>query len=191
MKKRELRKIYLQKRIDLSAAEYAAKNQAILERIKQHADFHTLKTLHVFLPFLNRKEVDTRLINEYVSRNFPHVDIVVPKSNFDDITMESYRVDAHMELHETKLGIDEPETGTRVEPETIDLIIAPLVIFDKKGYRVGYGKGFYDRFLKTCRADVQVIGLCFFEPVDEIDDINEFDMPMSHCITPEKVWTFS
>ncbi|MBE7175652.1 MAG: 5-formyltetrahydrofolate cyclo-ligase [Mucilaginibacter polytrichastri] len=190
MKKRELRNEYLKKRIAFSAADYAARNEAILERVKQHVDFAAVKVLHVFLPFLDRKEVDTRLINEYVSKNFPHVDIVVPKSNFDDITMESYRVDEHMELHETKLGIDEPETGTFVEPGKIDLVIAPLVIFDKKGYRVGYGKGFYDRFLKTCRPDVRTVGLCFFEPVETIDDVNEFDVPMNSCITPEKIWTF-
>lgn len=189
MNKRELRKTYLQKRLDLSDKQYEQANKAMLERLKQ-TDFTAIKTLHIFLPFLDRREVDTRLINEYVSKNFPHIDIVFPKSNFDDLTMESYRVDEHMSLHETTLGIDEPESGTFVSPEKIDMVIVPLVIFDKRGYRVGYGKGFYDRFLKTCRVDVQVIGLSFFEPVDIIDDINEYDMPMKQCITPEKIWTF-
>lgn len=70
------------------------------------------------------------------------------------------------------------------------MVLIPLLAFDKKGYRVGYGKGFYDRFLADCRPDVVKVGLSVFEPIDEIADLNEFDIKMDFCITPNRVWQF-
>lgn len=70
------------------------------------------------------------------------------------------------------------------------MVLIPLLAFDKNGYRVGYGKGFYDRFLAECRPDVVKVGLSVFEPIDEITDLNEFDIKMDFCITPNRVWQF-
>ena len=77
----------------------------------------------------------------------------------------------------------------RIQNSKIDLVLIPLLCFDKKGYRVGYGKGYYDRFLAECRPDVMKIGLSIFEPVDEISDVDEFDVKMDYCITPNKIWS--
>ena len=57
-------------------------------------------------------------------------------------------------LNENDYGIMEPVDGTIIPYENIDMVICPLLTFDKNGYRVGYGKGFYDRFLTQCRNDV-------------------------------------
>jgi 5-formyltetrahydrofolate cyclo-ligase len=62
--------------------------------------------------------------------------------------------------------------------------------FDLRGFRVGYGKGFYDRFLKKCRADCKKIGLSFFEPVKEISDIEEFDVALNFAVTPQEIYNF-
>jgi len=70
------------------------------------------------------------------------------------------------------------------------LALIPLLAFDQHGYRVGYGKGYYDKFLSQCREDVVKIGLSFFEPVDNIDDINQFDISLNYCVTPQQVYEF-
>ena len=67
----------------------------------------------------------------------------------------------------------------------------PLLAFDKKGYRVGYGKGFYDRFLLNLKEDALKVGLSLFEVEDDlISDINSYDIPMDICVTPEILYTF-
>jgi len=98
--------------------------------------------------------------------------------------------DDEVELVDNAFGIAEPSAGEIVEPGEIDLALVPLLAFDQHGYRVGYGKGYYDKFLSQCREDVIKIGLSFFEPVDEIGDINQFDIPLNYCVTPQKVYEF-
>ena len=75
-------------------------------------------------------------------------------------------------------------------PAEIDLVFVPLLAFDKKGFRVGYGKGFYDKWLAGCRPDCIKVGFSYFEPVESIDDRHEFDVPLNLCITPHNVYVF-
>jgi 5-formyltetrahydrofolate cyclo-ligase len=91
---------------------------------------------------------------------------------------------------ENDYDIAEPVSGQEVSAEDIDCVFVPLMSFDTRGYRVGYGKGFYDRYLVTCRQDVIRIGFSYFDPVDCIKDINEFDVPLNICITPNKLYEF-
>jgi 5-formyltetrahydrofolate cyclo-ligase len=88
------------------------------------------------------------------------------------------------------LGIPEPVQGELIPDEQIDLVFVPLLAFDKKGNRVGYGKGFYDRFLAQCRPNTQKMGLSFFCPIDEISDVDPWDVKLDSCICPDKIWTF-
>nr|MCU0396414.1 5-formyltetrahydrofolate cyclo-ligase [Chitinophagaceae bacterium] len=90
----------------------------------------------------------------------------------------------------SSFGVEEPLTGKPVDPGMIDLVFVPLLAFDKKGYRVGYGKGYYDRFLKRCRPDVMTLGLSLFPPVEAIGDLHTNDVPLKYCITPHKIYAF-
>ena len=67
----------------------------------------------------------------------------------------------------------------------LDLVFVPLLISDENNYRVGYGKGFYDRFLLNCRKDCKKIGLNFFKPTSKIVDINAFDIALDAVIYPK------
>ena len=87
-------------------------------------------------------------------------------------------------------GIPEPVNGLEVPVSKIDVVFVPLLAYDKKGNRVGYGKGFYDRFLKKCRPDVIKIGLSFFEPEEQIEDISLDDVKLDFCVTPYGVYGF-
>jgi len=72
----------------------------------------------------------------------------------------------------------------------IDMVITPLLAFDDKGYRVGFGKGFYDRFFASLNKEVKRIGISLFESCENIEDINEHDIPLTHCVTPNKTYSF-
>jgi 5-formyltetrahydrofolate cyclo-ligase len=93
-------------------------------------------------------------------------------------------------LGRNKYDIPEPIHGKIVPALEIDAVFIPLLGFDVNGNRVGYGKGFYDRFLSECRPDVVKIGLSFFDPVEKINDLNKYDIPLDLCITPGKIWDF-
>ncbi|MEY2811910.1 MAG: hypothetical protein RI991_905, partial [Bacteroidota bacterium] len=101
-----------------------------------------------------------------------------------------FLVDEQTVFQDNQYGIPEPTAGIEVTSDMIDVVVVPLLAFDKKGNRVGYGKGYYDRFLASCRNDVITIGLSFFPPVLSIDDIDFFDKKLDFCITPDSVYAF-
>ncbi|HKH63539.1 MAG TPA: 5-formyltetrahydrofolate cyclo-ligase, partial [Flavitalea sp.] len=111
------------------------------------------------------------------------------------IALHSTGMDAHL-IEENKLFIKnkfnilEPLDGELIVPEVLDVIFVPLIAFNRNGFRVGYGRGFYDRYLPGCRSDVIKVGFSFFDAVDRIDDINEFDVPLNLCITPTCIYEF-
>jgi 5-formyltetrahydrofolate cyclo-ligase len=102
--------------------------------------------------------------------------------------MESYVLDTNTKIVENSWGIPEPTNAIKCPDDTIDMILMPLLCFDKQGFRVGYGKGFYDRFLQKCRKDIIKIGLSLFDSVDKIDDVNENDVRMDFCVKSDAVW---
>ena len=94
-------------------------------------------------------------------------------------------------IKKNRFNIPEPAEGIEISPDKIDAVFIPLLVFDNQGHRVGYGKGFYDIFLKHCRPETLKIGLSFFEAEDTIEDFNENDVKLDYCITPHTVYTFS
>jgi 5-formyltetrahydrofolate cyclo-ligase len=93
-------------------------------------------------------------------------------------------------LVKNKQHIPEPLYGENIDPLLIDAVIIPLLAFDKLGHRVGYGAGFYDRFLERCKPDVLKIGVSLFEPIDKILDTHHQDIRLTHCITPKQIYFF-
>ena len=187
MTKAEIRKQYITKRKQLSQAEYNCLNQELLQQFQQ-LDLSAVKVIHLFLPIHERKEPDTFLIRQWLEANHPQITRVFPKADFAHHTMQNFADDESLELAVNAFGIPEPVVGNLTNPTQIDLVLVPLLAFDKQGYRVGYGKGFYDRFIAQCRADVRLVGLSFFEPVNYISDINPFDRKLNECLTPEQCY---
>jgi 5-formyltetrahydrofolate cyclo-ligase len=190
MTKDQLRNLFIQKRNQLSQAEYKNFNQQLLQQFQQ-LDLSGIKCIHMFLPIQKRREPDTILIRDWLKINHPDIKIVYPQTNFANHTMLSFVDDADLNIENNGFDIPEPISGNRVAATEIDLILIPLLAFDKAGYRAGYGKGFYDRFMVTCKPSTRFIGISFFEPVDEITDINEFDIKMHQCITPDRIYDFN
>lgn len=190
MNKADLRKIYLQKRQALSEAEYAQLNFQIYQQFFAKINLSFINVIHIFLPVISKHEPDTWLIIDRLRREFPHIRISIPKSDTRQNTLENFYFEGLHQLVTSAWGIQEPKQGIPTEIEKIDLVLVPLLAFDKAGHRVGYGKGFYDRFLKGCRPDCLKAGLSFFEAEEILTDADELDVPLNLCVTPAGIIHF-
>ena len=189
MLKSEARALFLTERKNISLEEKVLLDQAILLEFKK-IDLTTIKCIHVYLPINSQNECNTYPIIEFIRENYPKINMAIPKANFENGKMEAVFFNADTQLATNNLGIAEPINGAAIDPMVIDMIICPLLAFDLKGNRVGYGKGFYDRFLGQCKSDVIKLGLSYFEPINNLTDCNESDLPLSSCITPIQHYFF-
>ena len=178
-------------RDQLTAVEYARLNLLLLENFKQLSAILThVRYLHTYLPIVKNKEPNSLLIVDYLKTKWPNISLVVPKSDLTSNLMTHHLLDSGQELINNKWGIDEPIAGESIKEQLIDMVLLPLLAFDMEGARVGYGKGYYDKFLANCKPDVQKIGLSLFDPVDRIIDVESHDVPLDICVTPNKTWNF-
>lgn len=189
MTKKELRVIYREKRAALQPNDIEKMQDLILINFQQ-LPLPFFEYLHVYLPSQTHTEVDTFPIMEYLKFINPGLQVVVPKINMEDKTMQQYIYNDETVLKKNRYDIMEPADGELVSENQVDVVVVPLLAFDEKGNRVGYGKGFYDRFLSRCRADIIKIGLSFFDAEERIEDTDEFDIPLTYCITPRKIYEF-
>jgi 5-formyltetrahydrofolate cyclo-ligase len=104
--------------------------------------------------------------------------------------MTHYLLTDNTKFKKNKYNILEPLYGLEVPVAKIDVIFVPLLAFDIKGNRVGYGKGFYDKFLAKCKPETVKIGLSFFEAEEKIEDVSENDIQLNYCVTPNNIFTF-
>jgi 5-formyltetrahydrofolate cyclo-ligase len=189
MTKAALRNIYKQKRNRISPKEKSKWSDLLLINF-QKIELPFIHCVHTYLAMYEQNEIDTRNILGYLEFINPDLQVSVPKVNSETGRIEHYIFKDDMEMLINNFGIAEPTGGKKIAATDIDVVLTPLIAFDKKGYRVGYGKGFYDKFLQQCRGDVIKIGLSFFEAEDTIDDLNQFDIPLNYCVTPQTIYHF-
>ncbi len=194
MNKKDLRKKYKALRQQLSEEQIENKSLAIANRLLQLDTMpdgrqvwdHTY--FHLFLTIEEQREVDTEFVLQILAGK--DKEIVVAKSDFDTLEMTSYLLTDNTKFQKNEYNIYEPVDGIEVPISKIDVVFVPLLAYDQKGNRVGYGKGFYDNFLSKCRADVVKIGLSFFEPEESIEDVSESDIRLDYCVTPTILYSF-
>jgi len=189
MLKAEARKSYKERRKALSVTERVRLDDLLLIQL-QKVQLPFITFLLSYWPIEQNHEPDTHLFTDYLEFQNPDLIICYPKSNFQDQTMESVQTNDDTRFRKNGYDLYEPEDGVVVNPAGIDMIFVPLLSFDRKGFRVGYGKGFYDRYLSQCRKECLKIGFSYFEPLDAIDDTSEFDVPLNLCVTPTTVYVF-
>lgn len=182
MKKSDLRKIYKQKRQGLSFEVIQKLQENIYDQVFK-LDVSKIKTIHIFLALAKFKEINTQPIIDFFRKH--NKQIVVSRSNFADNTLSHFILEEDTEVEVNKYGIPEPVNAKPISEEALDVVFVPLLISDEQNYRVGYGKGFYDRFLSNCRKDCKTIGLNFFTPIPKIEDVNEFDIALDKVIYPK------
>lgn len=190
MTKSQLRKIYPARQKKLSPFETKQKSELIADSFFRTFDLSKVQILHCFIAIEKFNEIDTMLIFKRLWDNYPHIKTLVPRVNFQIGEIENLKFTIDTKLKNNIWQIKEPVEEEIIETIEIDIILVPLVCFDEKGFRVGYGKGFYDKLLKNCRSDCLKIGLSFFEPTEKIFDVENFDVKLDFCATPKKVWRF-
>lgn len=189
MLKSELRKKYKDARAAIAEKDFLRGNDLLLINF-QKIELPVLNVVHTYISSERHIEIETTPIIRFLEFRNPGLRVCVPKVSKNGVSMASVIVDDETLYELSTFGISQPIAGEKISPSLIDLVLVPLLAFDKSGYRVGFGKGFYDKFLHDCRSDVIKVGLTFFEAEERIDDIREHDIPLDFCVTPKKVYSF-
>ena len=189
MTKKELRVKYKAKRLALPDKDRNKLDDLLLIQF-QKLSFENVSTILSYMPMPHTAEPDTHLFTRYLEHLIPGLQIAFPKTDFSNNSMQAIAVDEDTEFAMNEFQITEPKGSDIISPEDIDLVFVPMLICDKNGYRVGYGKGFYDRYLAQCREDIITIGFSYFDPEGHITDSNEHDIPITYCITPHVIYEF-
>src|SRR5690554_1725226 len=183
MDREEIRELYREKRRKLSIDECVNKSVNITNNLLRYWMFNN-KLIHCFLRIHRLKEVDTLpLIKKLRERN----KVCIPVSNFKANEMKHILLTDHTQFQDNPIGIPEPVNGEEVQSEKIDVVIVPLLAVDQHGNRLGYGKGFYDRFLAKCKPSTIFIGVTMFGIHDDFKEVDSYDIPLHYVVTPEGI----
>lgn len=185
--KRHLRSLYRSKRATLSEETIDNLSISIANQLLKLPVWDFL-FYHVFLSINEQKEVNTDYILNILSGKDKN--IIISKSDFETGIMSHYLLTDNTIIKKNEYNIPEPIDGIQIETNKIEVVFVPLLAFDKKGHRIGYGKGFYDRFLSECKPETIKIGLCFFEAETQIKEVFESDVKLDYCVTPNTIYTF-
>ena len=183
MLKKELRTKYKSRRAELSALERSKLSSKILDRLTDRFKLEG-KVVSVFLPIDRFQEVITwpLLDDQSFIKVLPVLDGNGGLKHLKYIGKEQIKV--------TEWGIPEPYFGEEYKSSEIDLVVIPFLAINENGFRVGYGKGFYDGFLANCRPDCQFVGLGFYDDFEVIDDLHENDISLHFLVTPNNIYSF-
>lgn len=175
-----IRKSLLAKRREMSSVEVETKSAQVLHNLMASDLLDQAEVVMCYMDF--RNEVQTESMIEYLWSLDKTV--VLPKVNPHTHQLDLFEIRGFRDLVQSKMGISEPaEHLPSVHPSDVDLILAPGVAFDLKGYRMGYGGGFYDRLLPQVRPDCIVIGLAFEVQIVEELPIESYDQPVNGILT--------
>ena len=185
--KTELRKKYLEKRKSLSDIEIKGFSEKIFNRVKEYFDLEKINNIHIFISSEKLKEVKT---DEFIKFLWERGKMVfIPKVSGKELLC--YELTKETILKPNAWSIGEPEgVPISLNSVSIDMVITPLVYCDKKGNRIGYGKGFYDRFLSKINRNALKVGVSIFTPNEEITDISPKDIALDYLVTSSEVFSF-
>ena len=189
MNKVQARKIHRDKRAALSIKDYNISQDLLLIRFQDlHLPYASL--VHAYLPMYENNEPDPGPLVDWLRFIDPGLKVTYAAINPTDCSMTHFLQHDEMCFQTNLYGIPEPISGQNVSEKDIDIAILPLLAFDLSGNRVGYGKGYYDRFISNCRKDIIKIGLSFFPAVETIEDVDFFDKKLDFCVTPDRIYAF-
>jgi 5-formyltetrahydrofolate cyclo-ligase len=187
MTKAELRKKYKGLRNNLSSEVLEDLSLVISNQVLK-LPIWNYSFYHIFLSIQEHKEVNTDYILNILSGKDKN--ILISKSDFETGNMKHFLLTDNTIIKKNEYNIPEPVDGIEISNDKIEVVFIPLLAFDKKGNRVGYGKGFYDKFLSNCKPETLKIGLSFFEAENEISDVFDGDIGLDYCVTAEGIYRF-
>lgn len=185
MDKTFLRKQYLQRRMTLSDDKVILYSQKIFNQFSKSFEIKEGDKIHCFLPIVEKKEIDTCPWIDFFFQN--NIRVFVPKVVGSEIISIEIFPDTKYETSRWK--IREPSSNMISDVTEFDYCIIPLLYCDNFGNRIGYGKGFYDRFLSETIVH-QKVGINYFEPKERISDVFSTDIKLDFLICPNDLYHF-
>ena len=180
--KTRMRKVYLERRLALTPAERLEKSRAIVACLFDLSVWHRAHTVMAYVDF--RAEVETRTLLEGALGLGKRV--VLPKVQVGGRLACLQVADITTDLAVGRYGIMEPEpTCPGVCPREVDVVVVPGVAFTRSGFRLGYGGGYYDRFLTHDAPEAFSIGLAFAVQMAEHLPVEDHDHPLEMVITED------
>tara|TARA_B100001996_G_scaffold366381_1_gene337038 strand:+ start:985 stop:1593 length:609 start_codon:yes stop_codon:yes gene_type:complete len=145
------------------------------------------KMFHLFLTIPELKEVETSYIISLLQGRGKKIAVpkVCSKTSLKNFLLTDFTI-----IEQSKIGIFQPKNGIQIDSKKIDVVFVPLLVYDINGNRIGYGKGYYDNFLKSCNNDCLKIGLSFFPPEEKLIPSNKRDIRIDYCVTPSRIYQF-
>lgn len=178
--KERLRERMKAQRVAMSETDHAAKSAAITGHLTSLREWREASVIHCYIASVNH-EAETQAIRMQAWNEGKTV--IVPVCGVEAGEMHCIRLDGDDALNESRFGLLEPlyERSRLAKPEDISLVVAPLLAFDRTGGRLGFGGGYYDRFLTQVRCPI--VGIAF--SMQEVDKapMDEHDIPLDMVVT--------
>ncbi|MBI5046658.1 5-formyltetrahydrofolate cyclo-ligase [Candidatus Micrarchaeota archaeon] len=177
--KNPIRKEMLAKRAALSGADVASLSEKICDRIVKNSKFKKAKFIGFYLAKGNEANLKKAIVAAFALGKEVLVPITTDQIHF-------YHLSSFDDLHPGKFGILEPKTKIKpcIEP---DLVIVPGVAFGECMHRLGYGKGYYDRYFSKVNPAASRVGVCYDFQVVEKLPTHEEDQKLDEIITEKRV----
>ncbi len=184
--KNELRISAKKQRASLSAIQKEKSDKDLLNKLLSLPEFKNVHSVFTYIS-MPIKEVSTTGIIEFCLTEGTRVAVPVCKAHS---RMDFYYISSLDETKQNKYGILEPEENKDrlASPSEADLIIIPGLKFDKRGYRLGWGGGFYDRYLKNCFCTK--IGICYEDEITELLPVDNYDVKVDMLVTDKTIYKF-
>jgi 5-formyltetrahydrofolate cyclo-ligase len=180
------RQLFKKHRSELTDNEVKDLNKAIFKNLLKTELFK--KTYyHIYLSNSLNNEVETDEVIKLLFKKNKRV--YVPK--IMDENLIHIEINKNTSYSENQFSVREPSSANTSDPKIFDVVFIPLLAYDKSGERVGYGGGYYDRFLLNTKKNVLKVGLSFYEPVEKILNVEEHDIKLDYVITPKIVYNFT
>ena len=183
-----MRAYYKALRADLSTTEFNRRSQRVLALLFDMIQRSKPRALHAYMSIERLREIPVEELFDRLT-----MPISIPKADFNDSSLSHYLWDKDLFLETSQWGIREPKSGNMADLSKVDLVIVPLLAYDKKGNRLGYGKGFYDRFLAQLlkmNPEVIFVGLSLFPAEEALPELYPGDLPLHKLVNPQGLIEF-
>jgi len=185
--KADLRKQWLQFRQQLSPEEHAHRSAQIVQHLINWPLLQEAQVIHMFWPMLDRHEVDLRPLWHHLRAQGKQIVLPVMSRHTQLPRLQHIALQSLEMLRQNTWGVWEPIGGATIPVENLDLVIVPALAVDRRGYRLGYGKGYYDAFLQEVQAPT--ISPIFQEAQLEALPAEPHDIPVDYIVTEAGVFS--
>jgi len=189
MNKAAVRKYYKEKRLALSEKEKLKLDDLLLIQFQQ-LGFSDIENILTYWPMQQLNEPNVQSINRYLFHSLPYTQFYYPVINSQTNLLDIWLVNDDTTYTANKFGVFEPTNGILANATDVQLVLIPNIICDIYGNRIGYGKGYYDKFLATANNDILKIAINYFEPCEAISDVGPYDVPVDYYVSTTNVYTF-